>query len=78
MPVLNNSWADVDALFTNNDFAPTKSFFHSMHTPTSFPLKVPSSPPISSNLSNLEMSDNKLSAAECVAADTAKAHAYDI
>jgi len=66
-----------DALFTDDDFAPAKSFSHSMHTPTSFPLKVPSSPPISSDLSNLEMSDNESSAAECVAADTTEAQACD-
>jgi len=53
-----------DALFTNNNFAPAKSFSHSMHAPTSFPLEVPSSPSISSNLSDLEMSDNELSTAD--------------
>ena len=66
-----------DTLFTDNDFAPAKSFSHSMHTPTSFPLEVPSSPPISSDLSDLEMSDNESSAAECVAADTTEAQACD-
>jgi hypothetical protein len=66
-----------DALFTDDDFAPAKSFSHSMHAPTSFPLKVPSSPPISSDLSDLEMSDNESSAAECVAADTTEAQACD-
>src|SRR6266851_8400261 len=66
-----------DALFTDDDFAPAKSFSHLMHAPTTFPLVVPSSAPISSDLSNLEMSDNESSAAECVAADTTKAQACD-
>jgi hypothetical protein len=66
-----------DALFTDDDFTPTKSFSHLMHAPTSFPLEVPSSPPISSDLSDLEMSDNESSAAEGVATDTAEAQACD-
>ena len=60
-----------DALFIDNDFAPVKSFSHMMHISKSFPAKVPSSPSIASDVSDLEMSGNesKSDATESMAAD---------
>ena len=65
-----------DTLFTNDDFAPARSFSHTMHAPISFPPKVPSSPPLASDLSDCEMSDDESSAAESVAADAPEAQVY--
>ena len=39
-------------VFTNEDFAPAKTFSIALHVPTSFPADVPSSSPISSDVSN--------------------------
>jgi hypothetical protein len=45
-----------DALFIDDNFAPAKSFSHTMHIPKSFPAEVPSSPPVVSDVSDLETS----------------------
>jgi hypothetical protein len=58
-----------DALFTDIDFAPAKSFSHMMHVPQSFPPEVPTSSPIASDVSNVEMSSDESDSAESVAAD---------
>jgi hypothetical protein len=53
-----------NALFTDDDFAPAKSFSYTMHVPLSFPAEVPSSPPgVSSDFSDLETSGNESTAA---------------
>jgi hypothetical protein len=58
-----------DTLFTDIDFAPAKSFSHTMHVPQSFPPEVLTSSPIASNVSDVEMSSNESDSAESVAAD---------
>jgi hypothetical protein len=58
-----------DTLFTNIDFAPAKSFSHTMHVPQSFPPEVLTSSPIASNVSDVEMSSDESNSAESVAAD---------
>jgi hypothetical protein len=58
-----------DTLFTNDDFAPAKSFSYTMHIPESFPTEVPISPLATSNVSDLEMSSNKSDSAESMATD---------
>jgi hypothetical protein len=65
-----------DTLFTDDDFAPARSFSHTMHAPMSFPPKVLSSPPLASDLSDCEMSDDESSAAESMAADAPEAQVY--
>src|SRR5216683_5488868 len=67
-------------LFTNDNFAPTKSFSHTMHIPKSFPTEVPSSPPVVSDVSDLEMLGNESNPAESIAADAPAAqthHSWD-
>src|SRR5216683_351643 len=68
-----------DALFTNDDFAPAKSFSHTMHVPMSFPAEVPSSPPfVSSDFSDLKTSGNNSNGAESMAVDApAEHHSWD-
>src|SRR6266851_6501292 len=68
-----------DALFTDDNFAPAKSFSHTMHILKSFPAEVPSSPPVvSSDFSDLETSGNKSNAAESMAVDApAEHHSWD-
>jgi hypothetical protein len=58
-----------DTLFTNNDFAPAKSFSHMMHIPQSFPPKVQSSSPAASDVSDVEMSSDESDSTESMAAD---------
>jgi len=58
-----------DTLFTDIDFAPAKSFSHTMHVPQSFPPEVLTSSPIASDVSNVEMSSDESDSAESVAAD---------
>ena len=58
-----------NTLFTNNNFTPAKSFSHTMHIPKSFPTEVPSSPPIVSDVSDLEMLGNESDLAESIATD---------
>jgi hypothetical protein len=65
-----------DTLFTDDDFAPARSFSHTMHAPMSFPPKVPSSPPLASDLSDCEMSDDESSTAESMATDAPEAQVY--
>jgi hypothetical protein len=65
-----------DTLFTNDGFAPARSFSHTMHAPISFPPEVPSSPPLASDLSDCEMSDDKSSTAESMATDAPEAQVY--
>jgi DDE superfamily endonuclease len=43
-------------IFTDDDFAPTKSFSNSMHAPQTFPAEAPSSSPLPSDLSNCDIS----------------------
>jgi hypothetical protein len=65
-----------DTLFTNDDFAPTKSFSYTMHVPESFPTEVPTSPLAASDVSDLEMSSNESNSAESMAADAPAAQAH--
>ena len=65
-----------DTLFTNNNFAPVKSFSYTMHIPKSFPTEVLTSPLAASDVSDLEMSSNESDSAESVAADTPAAQAH--
>ena len=65
-----------NTLFTNNDFAPMKSFSHTMHVPKSFPTKVPTSPLATSNVPDLKMSSNESDSAESMAIDTPTAQAH--
>ena len=65
-----------DTLFTNNDFAPAKSFSHTMHVPESFPTEVPTSPLATSDVSDLEMSSNESDSAESVDTDAPAAQAH--
>jgi hypothetical protein len=60
-----------DALFIDNNFAPAKSFSHTMHIPESFPAEVPSSPPVALDVSDLETlgNESESDAAESMAAD---------
>ena len=67
-----------DTLFTNDNFTPAKSFSHTMCVPKSFPTKVPSSPPVVSNVSDLEMSGNKSNHAESIATDAPAAQIWEI
>jgi hypothetical protein len=59
----------TDALFIDDDFAPAKSFSHTMHIPESFPAEVLSSPPVVSDISDLETSGNKSDTSESMTAD---------
>jgi hypothetical protein len=45
-------------LFTNVDFGPAQSFSISMHAPKSFPAEAPSSPPLPSDMSDCNNSEN--------------------
>ena len=64
-----------NALFTDDDFTPAKSFSHTMHVPMSFPTEVPSSLPfMSSDFSNLETSGNNSNGAESMAVDAPAEH----
>ena len=65
-----------NTLFTNNDFAPMKSFSYTMHIPESFPTEVPTSPLATSDVSDLEMSSNESDSAESVATDAPAAQAH--
>jgi hypothetical protein len=65
-----------DTLFTNNDFAPAKSFSHTMHVPESFPTEVPTSPLAASDVSDLEMLSSKSNSAESIGADAPAAQAH--
>jgi hypothetical protein len=58
-----------NTLFTNNDFAPIKSFSNSMHVSQSFPAEVPTSFPAASDASDMKLSSNKSNSAENVAKD---------
>lgn len=58
-----------DTIFTDDDFAPAKSFSHTMHVPKSFPAEVPSSP-VASDTSDLEASGSDSDAADVPAEET--------
>jgi hypothetical protein len=58
-----------NTLFTNNDFAPVKSFSNSMHVSQSFLAEVPTSFPAASDASNMKLSSNKSNSVENVAKD---------
>jgi hypothetical protein len=66
-----------DTLITNDDFALAKSFSHTMHIPKSFPTKVPSSPPVVSDVSDLETSGNESDPAESIATDAPAAQTWE-
>jgi len=65
-----------NTLFTDNNFAPAKSFSYMMHISESFPAEVPSSPPAASDASNFKMSGNESNTAESIAADAPAAQSY--
>ena len=65
-----------DTLFTNDDFAPVKSFSYIMHIPKSFPTEVPSSPPVVSDVSDLKTLGNKSDPAESIATDASAAQTH--
>jgi hypothetical protein len=65
-----------DTLFTDDDFAPAKSFSNSMHVPQSFPAEVPTSSPTASDASDMELSSNESDSAEDVAEDAPAAQTH--
>ena len=65
-----------DTLFTDDDFAPAKSFSNSMHVPQSFPAEVPTSSPAASDASDMELSSNESDSAEDVAEDAPAAQTH--
>jgi len=62
-----------NTLFTNDNFAPAKSFSNLMHISQSFSAEVLTSSPAASNASDIELSSNKSDSAENVAEDTSAA-----
>jgi hypothetical protein len=66
-----------DTLFTNDNFAPAKSFSHTMRIPKSFPTEVPSSPSVVSDVSDLETSGNEFDPAENIATDAPAAQTWE-
>jgi hypothetical protein len=65
-----------DTLFTDDDFAPAKSFSYVMHAPQSFPPEVPTSSPAASDVSDVEMSSDESDSAESVAPDAPAAQTH--
>jgi hypothetical protein len=64
-----------NALFTDDDFTPAKSFSHTMHVPMSFPTEVPSFPPfVLADFSDLETLGNDSNGAESMAVDAPAEH----